>query len=185
MSNYSIQTLKSSDINSLLTLQEENLINNISGDTAQNQGFLTFQFNNEFIQGLMQDMQQPVAMDNEKLIGYALAASQEQVKPHPLFKPLIDYCKQNTYNNTPIHQIPYYIMGQICVKEGYRNLGIFDALYQKHKELYSEKYQLLITEISVDNRRSLAAHQRVGFKVIGQYSDGVTLWNVVVWDFKN
>lgn len=182
MNNYRIQTLQASDKEALLKLQEQNLINNITSDVANNQGFLTFQFSTHFIQSIMEDMPQPVAMDEDKLVGYALAVTINQVNEHPLFKPLIDYCECNKYGSTPINQIPYYFMGQVCVKEGYRNSGMFDALYKKHKELFSSKYKLIITEISVDNKRSLAAHQRVGFKIIGQYSDGTTLWNVVAWE---
>jgi len=74
-------------------------------------------------------------------------------------------------------------MGQICIDKTYRGKGIFNILYQKHKELYSHKYDLLVTEISVNNPRSLRAHEKVGFKIIHTYHDALDEWAVVVWDW--
>ena len=79
----------------------------------------------------------------------------------------------------------YYAMGQICVAEGYRGMGIFDGLYAKHKENLSARFELCVTEIAKRNTRSLAAHKRVGFEIIHEYYDTIypELWEVVAWDF--
>ena len=57
-------------------------------------------------------------------------------------------------------------------------------LYQKHKKLYSIKYNLIVTEISASNPRSQKAHENVGFKTIHTYRDKIDEWKVVVWDWK-
>src|SRR5688572_9351574 len=57
----------------------------------------------------------------------------------------------------------FYVMGQICVDEVHRGGGIFDALYRKHRALYADRFDLLVTEISTNNPRSMRAHERVGF----------------------
>ncbi len=57
-------------------------------------------------------------------------------------------------------------------------------LFKKHKELYSGKYELLVTEISTKNYRSLKAHEKVGFTTIHTYTDALDSWNVVVWDWR-
>jgi RimJ/RimL family protein N-acetyltransferase len=74
-------------------------------------------------------------------------------------------------------------MGQICVDKNYRGKGLVQELYNKHKEIYSTKYQLLITEVSTANIRSQKAHEKVGFTTIHTYKDAMDEWNVVVWEW--
>ena len=74
-------------------------------------------------------------------------------------------------------------MGQVCIDKDYRGKGIFNILFQKHKEVYSNAYELLVTEISTKNYRSQKAHEKIGFTTIYTYSDALDEWNVVVWDW--
>ena len=74
-------------------------------------------------------------------------------------------------------------MGQVCIAAAYRGQGVFDMLYKKHKEIFSGKYDVVITDIATRNTRSLRAHARVGFKTIATYTDELDEWAVVVWDW--
>jgi L-amino acid N-acyltransferase YncA len=42
---------------------------------------------------------------------------------------------------------------------------------------------LLVTEVSTKNQRSLKAHEKVGFKNVFTYEDGIDEWNVVIWNW--
>jgi ribosomal protein S18 acetylase RimI-like enzyme len=75
-------------------------------------------------------------------------------------------------------------MGQICVAKEFRGKGIVNMLYQKHKEMYSAQYDFILTEISTSNKRSLKAHEKIGFQFIYTYSDKMDEWNVVIWNWK-
>jgi L-amino acid N-acyltransferase YncA len=75
-------------------------------------------------------------------------------------------------------------MGQICVDKAYRGKGVFELLYQKHREIFEKSYDFIVTEISTRNTRSLRAHEKVGFKTIHTYRDSMDEWNVVVWDWR-
>lgn len=75
-------------------------------------------------------------------------------------------------------------MGQVCIDKDYRGKGLFSMLFQKHKELYSKKYELMVTEIATTNKRSQKAHEKVGFKTIHTHKDALEEWNVVAWDWK-
>ena len=79
----------------------------------------------------------------------------------------------------------WFVMGQICVAEGYRGMGVFDGMYQKMRELCRKEYDFVITEIAERNTRSIRAHERVGFQTLHTFSDAVAGedWRVVVWDF--
>ena len=74
-------------------------------------------------------------------------------------------------------------MGQVCVDKDYRGKGLFDLLYQKHKEIYQDQYDFVITEVSTRNHRSIRAHQRAGFQTINTYCDELDEWAVVILNF--
>ena len=75
-------------------------------------------------------------------------------------------------------------MGQICVAENYRGKGVFDSLYQKHKELNGSSYDLCVTSVSTRNKRSMRAHERVGFEIVHTFRDQTDEWNILVWNLK-
>jgi RimJ/RimL family protein N-acetyltransferase len=74
-------------------------------------------------------------------------------------------------------------MGQVCIAKPYRGRGLFKALFQHHKKIYQSQFDLFITEIATRNRRSMRAHEKVGFKVIHIHRDEMDEWNVVAWDW--
>lgn len=192
MKTFTITTLKEKDILNLLSLQKENLKLNLDAETIESQGFVSFVYFPDDIKGMMQAEPQIIAMDGEEIVGYALTASLDYAQTVKLLQPLVEKSKTLTYNDTHLlsrsarsDSLAYYIMGQVCVKAGYRGIGIFDALYQGHKEHLSSKYDGVITEIATENKRSLAAHRRVGFTTIYEYYDEVSQkdWEIVFWMF--
>jgi hypothetical protein len=77
-----------------------------------------------------------------------------------------------------------YLMGQICVAEPYRGQGVVDQLYAFHRTEFSDRFDMLVTEISQANPRSMKAHTRAGFKVVDAYPDNGSIWDVVLWDWR-
>ena len=55
-------------------------------------------------------------------------------------------------------------MGQVAVAVGYRGQRVFDRMYAKLRDVYMDRFDFVVTEVSARNKRSLAAHYRVGFK---------------------
>ena len=194
MKTFNITTLKEEDIHHLLTLQKDNLKQNLDAETIDSQGFVSFVYSPEDIKGMMRDEPQIIAVDGNEIVGYALTASLEYARTVKLLQPLLEKSRTLTYNDTYLQPnsnnsngLKYYIMGQVCVKIGYRGIGVFDALYEGHKEHLSAKYDGVITEIATENKRSLAAHRRVGFKTIHEYYDDISQkdWEIVFWKFNN
>ena len=68
---------------------------------------------------------------------------------------------------------------------GNSGMGVFDALYEGHRQLLGRQFESIVTEIDDRNRRSLAAHYRVGFKTIYRYIEAETAkdWHVVALQF--
>ena len=88
------------------------------------------------------------------------------------------------YEGSPLTNYGFYLMGQVCIRRDYRGKGVFEMLYREHKQTYSSQYDLLVTEISTSNHRSLKAHQKTGFKNIHTYEDAMDEWTVVAWDWR-
>lgn len=185
MALYPIDILQHTQIQQLLDLQSGNLISNISTDTAKTQGFLTFKYDVPLISRMMDFLPQPIALKDGEVVAYALATAKEVCLENDKLRPLIEVCEKLEYKGRKLTDYAYYTMGQTCVAESARGQGIFEGLYQKHKELFVNEFEVVITEISSKNTRSQAAHKRVGFETLYQYQQDATLWNVVVWNLKD
>lgn len=55
-------------------------------------------------------------------------------------------------------------------------------LHARAGRVVSSRYQLLLTEISARNPRSLRAHARVGVRELTRYQDETDAWIIVGWD---
>jgi RimJ/RimL family protein N-acetyltransferase len=173
------------DLRGILALQQQNLVRNLAPDVQQQQGFLTLQYTPAQMQQMHDAGPSIIAKDNETVVGYALVAMPEIRYAVPELGSLFDQIDTLTYQEKPLSQFSYYIMGQVCVADGYRGQGIFDALYEHHRETYQSRYQLLITDISTRNTRSIRAHERVGFVPLAEFHEpgANETWVVVVWDY--
>jgi ribosomal protein S18 acetylase RimI-like enzyme len=187
MTMFKIAMLTNEQIDNLLALQRLNLKNNIDVVTQQSQGYLSFPYTNAVLQGMMHDEPQPTAFANGQVVGYALMATLNVCQTIDLMLPLLDMFNQLTFNGKSLITYRYYVMGQVCVRAGYRGVGVFDALYAKHRDWFADRYDFVVTEIAADNLRSIAAHRRVGFQTLHRYFDAVShkIWEVVIWDFSS
>ena len=77
------------------------------------------------------------------------------------------------------------IYGQICVKKGYKNQGVADSLADKFFDMFENTFELVVTEISNQNSRSLNfAKNKIKFEVIDEYSAEGKNWYVLVRDIR-
>jgi predicted GNAT superfamily acetyltransferase len=178
---FEVGILQLSEISELLALQTANLAINLDAETIESQGFVTFVYSPEVIEKMMQAAPQIVARADGQIIGYALTTTVEVGLDNELMRPLVELSQKLP----PLSTKPIYFMGQVCVRAGYRGIGVFDALYQEHKEVFKYQYKAVVTEIASDNLRSLAAHRRVGFQTLHTGFDEVhgKEWHVVAWFF--
>jgi hypothetical protein len=182
-----ITTVQSeADVYGILTLQQANLRRNVPLDIQLDQGFVTVEHDPAVLLRMNQAAPSVIAKDGDTVVGYALTMLPEFGSNVPELLPLFELIKALTYNGKPLRDYAWYVMGQVCVAEGYRGQQVFDRMFQHHREVYSNQYQLLITDISANNSRSLRAHARVGFQTLHEFHDsriGET-WVVVAWDWE-
>jgi GNAT superfamily N-acetyltransferase len=173
------------EIMQLLDLQQVNLPKNISKATALEQGFVTVQHNFELLRAMNEAIPQVIAKKDNRVVAYALIMLPDFADLIPVLQPMFQLFSSIYYGEKKVSDYNYYVMGQVCVAEDCRGKGVFDALYYKHRVLYSTDYQVCITEIAERNTRSMRAHERVGFQTIHTFQDETERWNVVAWNWKD
>lgn len=172
------------DVRQVLALQQANLSTQVSADVATSQGFVTVQHDFDLLKQMNEAIPQVIAKDGDQVAGYALVMLPSFQDLIPVLKPMFALFDSLDFRGKKVADYQYYVMGQICVAEGYRGAGIFDGLYHKHRDLYLSQFDFVATEIATRNTRSIRAHERVGFQTIHSFQDETDLWEIVVWDFK-
>lgn len=148
------------------------------------EGFITWEYSFELLQKMNIIAPSVIVKYNDQVVGYALAALKDVAPFHPDLSIMINKLDSISYKNKSLMYYKYYIMGQVCIAKEHRNKGLFSKMYQFHKKIYQNDFELLLTEISISNPRSLNAHIKVGFKIIHTFQDKLDEWNVVLWDWK-
>ena len=172
------------ELHEILDLQKQNLRGTSTETVEKEQGFVTVVHTLPVLQEMHRLEPSIIVKDNGVLAGYALTMARECHKLVPELESLFDRLEMIMYDGRPISTYNFYVMGQVCVARTYRGKGVFDLLYNQHKEVFAHKYDLLITDIATRNTRSMRAHERVGFKTIATYRDTLDEWSVVAWDWK-
>ncbi len=171
----------------LLDLQQKNLKKNISPEEMAEQGFVTVEHNFEKLLAMNEALPQIIALQAESLVGYALSMPISFKNIIPELTPMCELLESLTYKGKSLKDYSYYIMGQICVDKAVRGMGVFQQLYAAHAKEFSDKFDFIVTEVSLNNKRSMRAHEKVGFKTIHEYFDPENNddWAVVVWAWGN
>ena len=165
-------------------LNQLNLRMNIKIEEKNREGFVSWLYPLDLLEKMHAIAPSIVVKDDKKIVGYALVALREMIGFHHDLQILFSHIGSIEYQHRPLSDFSFYCMGQICVDKDYRGQGIVKKLYDEHKAVYSKRFQMLVTEISTSNHRSIRAHEKIGFKTIYNYRDELDEWNVVVWDWK-
>lgn len=172
-----------SDLEQILELQQKNLKQFLTDEAREAEGFLTLSHSLEILQAMHSMAPSVVIRDGEQIVAYALTEMPACRHLMPGLEPMFALIEELEYKGRPLASYLYYTMGQICVDEHYRGKGLFDELYQMHRKIFAPTYQMLITEISTSNTRSIKAHQRVGFRELTRHKDDLDEWSLVIWDW--
>ncbi|UZR99710.1 GNAT family N-acetyltransferase [Chondrinema litorale] len=172
------------DLEQILALQQKNHFQNISSEVKDQEGFVTVVHNLELLTSMNSTAKQVIAKDGDEVVGYALVMTEAFQDLIPVLKPMFEMFKDIDFKGKKVTEYTYYVMGQICVAEGYRGSGVFSKMYAKHKEVYASQFDLCITEVSTSNKRSMRAHEKVGFVTVHTNADEFDEWNILVWDWE-
>ena len=172
------------ELQQILALQRTNHSSTLVGSPKKlSDGFVTVMHTLGLLTQMNKAVPQVIARDEDKVIGYALVMLKSFASMIPILQPMFDRLATITYGGVSITDYKFYVMGQICIDERYRGRGVFDSLYNKHKELLQSDYELCVTSVSTRNQRSMRAHERVGFETVNTFVDSTDEWNILVWKF--
>jgi GNAT superfamily N-acetyltransferase len=121
-----------------------------------------------------------VAKHKNDVVAFALVMLKNIRNEIPGLDNLFNEIKSIKWNSSYLSDYRYFIMGQVCVDQPYRKMGVFRALFQKMAEEMKHDFDFIITEIDDKNQRSLNAHLGIGFLLLRKYTwpNGET-WNIV------
>jgi hypothetical protein len=173
------------DLNGILSLQQENLLNNLSQEEKNEQGFVTIQHNLAQLQAMHAIEPHVLAKENDQVVAYVLAMTLASREVVPLLVPLFENFDQSEIGGKKVTDYNPMVVGQVCVGKSQRGTGLFDKLYTAYREQYASTHDFAITSVALSNHRSLAAHQRVGFKILHTFQDSLHPWAIVCWDWNN
>jgi ribosomal protein S18 acetylase RimI-like enzyme len=180
---HALQVSTTRELQQILDLQQQNLRGLNNESVEKEQGFVTVTHSMEKLQQMNAMEASIIVKDGDVLAGYALVMPTACSRVIPELFPMFERFGKMLYRDKPLSQHNFYVMGQICVAAAYRGRGVFDMLYNTHRDALRNKYDFVITEIATRNMRSVRAHKRVGFKTIEVYTDELDEWAVVVWDW--
>lgn len=178
------RTKTKQDLWGILALQKENLVQNISHEEKETQGFVMVQHPYEIMESLHSIEPHIIAKDGHLIAAYCLAMTKQSRKDIPMLIPMFEQFDILDYKGKKVSEYNYMSVGQVCVGKDYRGQGIFQQLYETYRDSFRENYEFAITEVSTQNFRSLKAHQKIGFEVIKTFKDEFEEWAIVIWDWK-
>lgn len=166
---------KDSQLQQILSLQQRNLITNLSSGEKEKEGFVTVSHTLQQLADMNAACPHIIALDDEVVVGYALSM-------HPRFGNDIEVLKPMFLEIATV--VPktesFIVMGQICIDKEYRRQGIFRKLYETMKNAVKPEFTSIITEVDATNLRSLEAHYAVGFRDLKTYHAGGQEWKLIV-----
>jgi len=172
------------DLESILRLQKQNLKTNITPQEKSSQGFVTMQFNLPMLQGFHRLSPSIVVRNNGEVVAYALVVPLAGRELYPSLESMFVNFSHIQWKGKSLYDYTFYVMGQVCIAKDWRGKGLFEMLYNTHRDLLSKDYDFVVTEISTSNHRSMRAHERIGFQNIFRPRDESDDWVVFLWDWQ-
>jgi hypothetical protein len=171
------------ELKQIAALSRDNLRSVIDEAEKRSQGFLTWEYTENMLAGMTRIAPSVIVKQDEQVVGYALTALKATASVQPELTPMIAHLETLSWKGKPVSTYRYYMMGQICIARAHRGKGVFDLLYGYHRTIFQPRFDLLLTEVSTSNYRSLKAHLNTGFAIIDTHNDHLDEWAVVAWDW--
>ncbi|HVT79569.1 MAG TPA: GNAT family N-acetyltransferase [Phycisphaerae bacterium] len=169
------------EVDQILALQGLNLAPSLSPEAIASQGFVTVRHDSEVLWRMNQRRGSTIARADAQLAGYCLVMLREFAPDIPILQPMFNLLEGLSWRGKPLSAMAWFVMGQVCVAAPFRGQGVFDGMYRHLCRHCRDEFELVVTEISSRNPRSLRAHARVGFELIHRFTDRSTgeEWHIV------
>lgn len=170
------------DLEGILSLQQANLASALDAESLQQEGFVTVKHDLDLLRKMNQPHGHMLALETGQVRGYCLVMLTHLADEIPVLRPMFEKIQGLDFRRRPLAELPYFVMGQVCIAKAWRGKGVFAAMYQALAKQMGPHFELCITEVSARNPRSLRAHTKLGFETLLIYDapDGET-WHLMTW----
>jgi hypothetical protein len=174
------------ELHGILNLQRSNLRHNLSEKEMRTQGFVTLEYDLEFLKAMPAGNHHVIAKDGEEVIGYALLMDRSTNHLMTTGAGIFPIFHEIEYKGKKFRDINYVSVGQVCVDKNYAGQGLLKRMYDYYKESYQHVYDLAMTDIASQNLRSIRGHIKSGFEIVKTFvdPDAQENWDIVVWDWR-
>lgn len=164
------RTTTQDDIPGITALQKLYHVSTVS-EADKPDGFVTTLFTQEqFASIIRQENGIALALDGERVIGYAMAASWHYWSAWPFFQNMIADLPNITYLGTTPDLENSYQYGPICIHRDYRGTTVLPNLFELSRQTMEKRFPILLTFINHINPRSYKAHvDKLGLDVIKNF----------------
>ncbi len=158
---------KLEDIPAISELQKKYHVSTIS-DEDRPDGFVTTLFTEKQFKDLIErEKGLAIVCDNDRVVGYAMAASWDYWSAWPLFAYMIEDLPNIKYLGLVLSTKNSYQYGPICIDKKYRSTDVLPNLFEFSRREMKKRYPILITFINKINPRSYIAHtKKLGLDII-------------------
>jgi len=168
-----------SDLNQILVLQKANLKENLQSEEFTKEGFVTLEHDIKLLEDTNAPYPHIIALDGSNIVGYALVTIPDKTTYIPILQSTIEELKDVKYQQRIVLNFRYFLMSQVCIHKSYRGIGIFEGLYNKMRDEMKSDFDIIITEIAAENKRSMRAHEKVGFEILKTHIEEGSEWAIV------
>lgn len=152
-------------------LNEANMLEHLSAERAQTQGFLTALYPADLLLRMAAQTPAVIATRHGRVVGFLILNS--SVTHLPQHKAAMSALGQHLYRDKPLTAYRFLRCGPLCVALEARGCGIAKALYAFVTREYSH-FDLLVVRVNQRNSPSFQAHLRLGFCQFATQSGPVT-----------
>lgn len=166
-----IRKAKIGDIEGILELHSKYHIDTIS-EKDKSDGFVTTAFTKDELTKLItQEHGVSIAVENNVVVAYVMAASWDYWSKWPMFKHMINELSSITYKGHQLTTENSYQYGPVCLDKSVRNSGLLEKIFSFSYNEISSRFPILVTFVNKNNQRSYQAHSRkLGLDTVLEFS---------------
>jgi|SRR6476469_2344163 len=170
MTNIICRRALAADYPGIIALHRQNLFSNLS-ELERHNGFLSIDFKDASqLATINEDVAVIVAVQENTVVGYVCATTQEYSQQIPLLKYKMSLYPETMFQGQPLSNYRSFSYGPVCVAAAYRGTGILQGLFQALLAQVATRFNAGVAFVANDNQRSLRAHtQKLGMEMLRDF----------------
>jgi len=182
---YNIRKAREEDFPKIKFLQKENHFRSVSNKGRKKEGFVSVETSISMLENLNQKIGILVAVSKGEVVGYELPLDLKHASKISLLDPFIERILKLEYLGKKLSEYKIILEGQILVKMGFKGQGIAEELHKRFVNMLKNNYEIIVTEISNKNPRSLHFHtKKLKLSIIEKYFAKGFNWYILLQDIR-